>query len=299
MKIGIDLGGTKIEGIILDSNAKVTEKIRVDTSGDDYQQIVDRVCEVVVKLQSIAGNQLSVGIGTPGALSISSELMKNCNSICLNGHPLKRDLEKQLGYEIKMENDANCFALAEAHFGAGAKVGTVFGVILGTGTGGGIVIDKKLLTGPNRIAGEWGHNAVPALILEMSAGNRRCYCGRRDCVETFLSGRGLTQTYLEMHGDELEAVEIAKRAEGGEKNASDSIDVYCVELAVCLSTVVNLVDPDMIVLGGGLSNIKRIYERVLDDMQTHVFTDIIKTRLSPPTFGDASGALGAACLWND
>jgi len=302
MRIGVDLGGTKIEGILLSPSGEVAEKIRVDTPAKKYLETVDALCEVIDRLQRLSpSKKCSVGIGTPGALSPSNEhgleLMKNCNSITLNGEPLKVDIEKRLGYTTRIENDANCFALSEACYGAATSARTVFGVILGTGTGGGIVIDKQLHTGPNRIAGEWGHNCIPSSVRELIAQDRQCYCGRKNCIETVLSGRGLKQSHLEKTGIDLEATEIGHLATNGDVEASETIQTYCTQLALCLSTVVNLIDPDMIVLGGGLSNISQLYAQVPSLMDRHVFTDKLLTMLSAPKFGDASGAIGAACLW--
>lgn len=302
MRIGVDLGGTKIEGILLSPSGEVTEKIRVDTPAQEYLETVDALCEVIGQLQQLSpSKECSVGIGTPGALSPANEngieLMKNCNSICLNDEPLKVDIEERLGYVTRLENDANCFVLSEACYGAAMSARTVFGVIIGTGTGGGIVIDKKLHTGPNRIAGEWGHNCIPSSVRELITKDRQCYCGRKNCIETVLSGRGLKQSHLERSGTELEALEIARLAASGDNEAGETIETYCKQLARCLSTVVNLLDPDMIVLGGGLSNISQLYAEVPRHMADHVFTDKMLTTLSAPKFGDASGAIGAACLW--
>ena len=302
MRIGVDLGGTKIEGILLSPSGEVTEKIRVDTPAKKYLETVDALCKVIEQLQQLSpSKKCSVGIGTPGALSPPNEhgleLMKNCNSICLNGEPLKIDIENRLGYETRIENDANCFVLSEACYGAAISARTVFGVILGTGTGGGIVIDKQLHTGPNRIAGEWGHNCIPSSVRELITQDRQCYCGRTNCNETVLSGRGLKQSHLERTGTELEAKEIARLANSGDSESGETIQTYCKQLARCLSTVVNLIDPDMIVLGGGLSNISQLYEQVPSLLKEHVFTDNMLTMLCAPKFGDASGAIGAACLW--
>lgn len=302
MRIGVDLGGTKIEGILLSPSGEVTEKIRVDTPAQKYLETVDALCDVIEQLQQLSpSKKCSVGIGTPGALSPSNEhgleLMKNCNSICLNGEPLKADIEKRLGYATRLENDANCFVLSEACYGAAMSARTVFGVILGTGTGGGIVIDKQLHTGPNRIAGEWGHNCIPISVRELIAQDRQCYCGRTNCNETVLSGRGLKQSHLERTGIELEVTEIARLATIGDIEAGETIQTYCKQLARCLSTVVNLMDPELIVLGGGLSNISQLYALVPSLMSEHVFTDNMLTMLCAPKFGDASGAIGAACLW--
>ena len=302
MRIGVDLGGTKIEGILLSPSGEVAEKIRVDTPAKKYLETVDALCEVIEQLQQLSpSKKCSVGIGTPGALSPPNEhgfeLMKNCNSICLNGEPLKIDIENRLSYETRIENDANCFVLSEACYGAAISARTVFGVILGTGTGGGIVIDKQLHTGPNRIAGEWGHNCIPSSVRELITQDRQCYCGRTNCNETVLSGRGLKQSHLERTGTELEAKEIARLANSGDSESGETIQTYCKQLAGCLSTVVNLIDPDMIVLGGGLSNISQLYEQVPSLLKEHVFTDKMLTMLCAPKFGDASGAIGAACLW--
>ena len=227
MRIGIDLGGTKIEGILLADDGTIEQKIRVDTPGGDYLETVEALCQMVEELQPFSGDKLKVGIGTPGALSMTSQLMKNCNSICLNGHPLKKDIEEILGYEIRMENDANCFALSEAHYGSARDSNTVFGVILGTGTGGGIVINKRLHTGPNSIAGEWGHNPLPCSVRELIEEDRHCYCGRRNCIETVLSGRGLRQTFLDRYEVEAEAAQIAAMAVDGAQDAIDCIQLYC------------------------------------------------------------------------
>ena len=297
MRIGIDLGGTKIEGILLADDGVVVEKLRVDTPAENYEATVAAVCRVVGSLQPSAGEACKVGIGTPGALTMNTEVMKNCNSICLNGKPLKKDIEDQLNYEVIIENDANCFALSEACYGAGKNMATVFGVILGTGTGGGLVINKKLHTGPNRIAGEWGHNSIPDSVRKLIDSDRQCYCERDNCIETVLSGRGLKQSHLERTGNSLEAIEIAALAGSGDEPSRTSIDVYSQQLARCLSTAINIFAPEMIVLGGGLSNIQSLYETVPKYMEGFVFTDVILTKLSAPTFGDASGALGAACLW--
>lgn len=295
MRIGIDLGGTKIEGIVLDNEGNISEKLRVDTPAESYTDTLNAICEVIGHLQN--SNQLSVGIGSPGALSFPNEVMKNSNSVRLNGQPLKKDLEALLGYEVRLENDANCFALSEAHYGAAKSVRSVFGVILGTGCGGGVVIDKQLVTGPNSIAGEWGHNTIPVSVRELIAEDRTCYCGRQNCNETVLSGRGLQQSYKDLSGKEASAKSIAENARNGNAEAANCIDEYAQQLARCLSTVINVIDPHMIVLGGGLSNIQQLYELVPQYLEGHVFTDEIQTVISKPTFGDASGALGAACLW--
>jgi fructokinase len=298
MRIGVDLGGTKIEGIVLTNEGEIAEKIRVATPGDNYKETLKAVCQVITHLQDQSPSPLKVGIGSPGTLSHLSGLMKNCNSICLNGEALKKDIESNLGYEVKLENDANCFALSEAHYGAAKNSRSMFGVIIGTGTGGGIVINDQLLIGPNNIAGEWGHNPLPSSARELIAEDRVCYCGRHNCIETVLSGRGLKRSHLETTGHEAEAANIAELALAKDRAASQSIKIYSKQLARCLATVVNIIDPEVIVLGGGLSNIKSLYESLPSDMAGYVFTDDLQTRIAPPKFGDASGARGAACLWS-
>jgi fructokinase len=292
MRIGVDLGGTKIEGIVLTNEGEIA------TPGDNYKETLKAVCQVITHLQDQSPSPLKVGIGSPGTLSHLSGLMKNCNSICLNGEALKKDIESNLGYEVKLENDANCFALSEAHYGAAKNSRSMFGVIIGTGTGGGIVINDQLLIGPNNIAGEWGHNPLPSSARELIAEDRVCYCGRHNCIETVLSGRGLKRSHLETTGHEAEAANIAELALAKDRAASQSIKIYSKQLARCLATVVNIIDPEVIVLGGGLSNIKSLYESLPSDMAGYVFTDDLQTRIAPPKFGDASGARGAACLWS-
>lgn len=297
MRIGVDLGGTKIEGIVLSDKGEVIEKERVSTPGGSYIDILDTVSDVITKLQPSSGSLLKVGIGSPGALSYPAKVMKNCNSISLNGQPLKIDIEQKLGYEIKLENDANCFALSEAHYGSAKDARSMFGVIIGTGTGGGVVINNQLLTGPNSIAGEWGHNSLPSAARGLIGGDRICYCGRSNCIETVLSGRGLKQTHFENNRIELEANDIADLAEKGDAQAIETLAIYSKQLARCLATIVNVIDPEVIVLGGGLSNIKSLYTSLPKDIKDYVFTDHLLTRIEPPMFGDASGARGAACLW--
>lgn len=295
MRIGLDLGGTKIEGIILSNDGNINKKIRVDTPSDDYAETVKTICCVIEDLQDSA--RLPVGIGTPGALALPQELMKNSNSVCLNGKPLQRDIESQLGYEIRLENDGNCFVLSEAFYGAAINEKSVFGVILGTGCGGGFVIDKKLVTGPNGISGEWGHNCIPASVRDLIEHDRICYCGRQNCIETVISGRGLRQTYLEKFGKEFEAKEIASRAESNDTTAIKCIEIYAQQVARSLSTIINMIDPHAIVLGGGISNIQSLYQSIPSYLEGHIFNDAVHTKILPPTFGDASGAIGAACLW--
>lgn len=297
MRIGIDLGGSKIEGIVLSDDGKVTHKVRVPTQGEKYSVLLENLCALIRALQARQTDRLSVGIGTPGTLS-NNRTMKNCNAIALNGEHLLDDVEFKLGYEVKIENDANCFALSEACYGSATYARTVFGVIVGTGCGGGVVVNKKLVTGPNSIAGEWGHNCMPANARSLLDQDRECYCGRKNCIETLLSGRGLSETYRESTGEELSAIEVAQEATKGSAAAIACLEVYANHLAHCLATVVNVLDPQLIVLGGGLSNIDALYDLIPKYMAPHVFTDDMQTRIVKPVFGDASGAIGAACLWD-
>ena len=297
MRIGIDLGGTKIEGIVLSDNGEIINKLRVETAGDYYPALLENLCAVIDALQASAEYRLSVGIGTPGALSTNGE-MKNCNAIALNGQRLQEDVENRLGYEVRIENDANCFVLSEAHLGAAMAAKSVFGVIVGTGCGGGLVIDKKLVTGPNSISGEWGHNCMPANARALIDTDRQCYCGRTNCIETLLSGRGMSISYRDATGEDLTAIQIALKAHEGYAPALACIDIYANHLAHCLATIINMIDPEVIVLGGGLSNISALYRAVPSRLGSLVFTDTVKTRIAAPSFGDASGAIGAACLWD-
>ncbi len=296
MRIGIDLGGTKIEGIVLDPDGEVRARRRVATPRDDYDATLDRVAALVKELQGTAGGDASIGIGTPGAISPATGLIKNANSTWLNGRRLKEDLERRLGREIRVANDANCFALSEAADGAGAGASIVFGVIVGTGTGGGIIVNGEVLTGADAIAGEWGHNPLPWPREDEHPGPL-CWCGRRGCLEQYLSGPGMTRDHLERTGERLEPAEIAARAAAGDPASRDTLDRYVDRMARGLATVVNLLDPEVIVLGGGMSNLTVLYERVPALWGDYVFSDRIDTVLRRPAHGDASGVRGAARLW--
>jgi len=276
VRIGIDLGGTKIEGIALDDSGAMLVRRRVATPQGDYRAIVEAVAALVRSIEAETGRQCTVGVGMPGALSQVSGRVKNSNSTCLIGQPLQGHLEAALAREVRLANDANCFALSEAIDGAGRGVRVVFGVILGTGVGGGIVVDGRVLEGPNAIAGEWGHNPLP-LPNEDDLPLRPCYCGRAGCIETYLSGPALEREYAAV--GELAWVRYEAR------------------LARSLAGVINLLDPDVIVLGGGVSNVARLYASVPRLWAAHVFSDHVATRLEKPTHGDSSGVRGAAWLW--
>jgi fructokinase len=295
MKIGVDVGGTKIEAIALDG-VRVLARRRTPTPRDDYQQTIRAVCDLVNAVESETGRQGSVGIGIPGTISEQTGLVKNANSVWLIGHPMDRDLELALSRPVRVSNDANCFALSEAIDGAAKGARSVFGVIVGTGTGAGIVIDGRVLEGRHRIAGEWGHNPLP-WPLDQERPGPPCYCGKHGCIETFLSGPGLSSTYKLVCGREKPAEDIAACADRGEAEASTALDVYEDRMARALASVINLLDPDVIVLGGGLSNIERLYRRVPPRWRAHVFSDSADTPLVRALHGDSSGVRGAAWLW--
>ena len=298
MRIGIDLGGTKIEGLVLDRGGVERERLRVPTPPGTYEEAVKAIAGVVTELERRVGARCTVGVAMPGAISPATGLVKNANSTRLNGHPLHRDLERALEREVRLANDANCFAMSEASDGAAAGCGIVFGVIMGTGVGGGIVIDGKPLTGAQAIAGEWGHNALP-LPRDDERPGPLCYCGRSGCVEAWLSGPAFQKQFTERTGRKLRATDIAQAAEQGDKAAAACLELYCDRLARALANVVNLIDPHVIVLGGGLSKMKPLYARVPELWKGYVFSeaDNIATRLLPPRHGDSSGVRGAAWLW--
>ncbi|MEX1668428.1 ROK family protein [Zhongshania guokunii] len=293
MRMGIDLGGTKIEGVVLSSKGIVLAKERVPTP-QNYSAILDAIAELVARLETSAGGRASVGLGGPGAESAVNGRMKNSNTQCINGESLREDLSIRLRRIVRFSNDANCFALSEAVDGAGAAYSSVFGVILGTGTGGGLVFNKQVLSGANGIAGEWGHTPMPNYRE-----GRPCYCGSVDCVETYLCGAGLARSYSNAGGEAMLVPEIVKRADAGEALANTVLDVYCRQLASALSVVINIVDPAAIVLGGGLSNIAKLYETVPLYWNDYVFSDRCVTKLLPAKYGDSSGVRGAAWLWGE
>lgn len=296
MRIGVDLGGSKIEVIALADDGIVAWRRRRPTPAGDYDGILDVIAQLIAELENELGESGPVGIGTPGAVSALTGAMKNCNSTCLNGRHFREDLATRLGRPVRQANDANCFALSEASDGAGAGAAVVFGVILGTGVGGGIVVDGGLLTGANAIAGEWGHNRLPMPPDEQRPA-RACYCGRSDCVETWLSGPGFEQSYIALGGEPLPAREIAARAATGDAMATSALQSYCVDLAAALAVVINVLDPDVIVLGGGMANIGALYDNVPTLWSPSVFSDQVVTRLVPAQHGDSSGVRGAAWLW--
>ena len=299
MRIGIDLGGTKIEGIVLDDGGSERARLRVPTPSQSYEATVEAVAGVVRDLEAKAGARCRVGVGHPGAISPATGLIKNANSTRLNGRPLDLDLRRALERdEVRLSNDANCFAVSEASDGAGAGAAIVFGVILGTGVGGGVVIDGRPLVGAQAIGGEWGHNALP-LPRDDERPGPACYCGRRGCVEAWLSGPAFQSQFARVAGRELKATDIAEAARQGDRVAAQCFEAYCDRLARSLANVVNLIDPHVIVLGGGLSKMGALYRRVPELWKGYIFSerDSIATRLVPPKHGDSSGVRGAAWLW--
>jgi fructokinase len=296
-RIGIDLGGSKVEGAAIDAAGITRIRRRVPTPVDDYRGTIEAIIALVNAIEQQIGTTASVGIGIPGAVSAATGLIKNANSTWLIGRPLQDDLESALGRPVRLANDANCFALSEATDGAGASAETVFGVILGTGVGGGIAIRRRILVGANAIAGEWGHNPMPWPTPEEIPGPR-CYCGRSGCIETFLSGPAMAADHYRHTGQSLSAPEIAKAAERGEPICGAILERYVHRLARGLASVINLIDPDAIVLGGGLSSIPVLYEQVPRLWTPYVFSDHVATRLLPPVHGDSSGVRGAAWLWS-
>ena len=294
MHIGIDLGGTKTESIILDENGKEVERLRKETP-KNYNGTLDTICELVKYLEEKYKTKCSVGVGTPGALSKETDCIKGGNSTWLNGRPLKKDIELRLNRKIFFENDANCFALSEAYDGAGSKHEIVFGVIIGTGVGGGLVIDKKIINGFNNITGEWGHNQMP--VGSNDKWNRHdCYCGKKGCIETFLSGPGFSKHYYDLFNEKLDARIIQENANNGDEKALEFIFLYLDYLARGLAQVINIIDPGAIVLGGGVSNMKQIYGNINAKLKKYVFSDTVNTEVVKNKFGDSSGVRGAADL---
>jgi fructokinase len=296
-RIGIDLGGTKIEGVALDPGGAMLARHRVSTPRDDYPGTLAAITQLVERLEADTGRAASVGVGMPGILSPATGLVKNANSVWLIGHPLADDLERRLSRPVRFENDANCFALSEARDGAGRGQSVVFGAILGTGVGGGIVVDGRVRRGRNAIGGEWGHNPLPWPRPEERPGPD-CYCGQCGCIETFLSGPGLAADHERETGRRWEPARIVTAAATGDLAAEAALARYDARLARALASLINVLDPDVIVLGGGLSNHERLYRQVPRLWNPYVFSDRVVTSLVAPMHGDSSGVRGAAWLWD-
>jgi len=296
LRIGVDLGGTKIEALVLDLEGAALARRRIATPRDDYSGTLGAIADLVHGLERELGRRGSVGIGIPGAISPATGLVKNANSTWLNGKPLDRDLAQALGRPVRLANDANCLALSEAIDGAAAGAEVVFGVILGTGTGGGIAIGGRPLAGRNAIAGEWGHNPLPWPRDDERPGPT-CYCGKHGCIETFVSGPGLARDHARVTGESLTAAAIAARARDGNPQARATLARHRDRLARALAHVVNILDPDIVVLGGGLSNIADLAETLPDMLGAHVFSDRCDTPVVRARHGDSSGVRGSAWLW--
>ncbi|MBL9121284.1 MAG: ROK family protein [Phycisphaerae bacterium] len=300
-RIGIDLGGTKIEVVAMDEGHRELHRERVATPKGEYDGTIEAIRGLVARAEATLGRVHSIGIGTPGSTSPASGLHRNSNSICLNGRPLHADLERALGRPIAFTNDANCFALSEASLGAARGTKVVFGVILGTGVGGGVVVDGRVVHGRNGIGGEWGHSPLPWRPGHGEApdlAGRPCYCGQCGCREQFLSGPAIEAEYLRDGGEALALAEIARRAESGDARAAAAIERFCTRLALSLADVVNLLDPDCIVLGGGVSNLRAIESEVPKRVAQLVFSDTFTTPIVRAALGDSSGVFGAALLAN-
>lgn len=303
IRIGIDLGGTKMEALALDAAGKELCRQRLPTPRGSYEEIVAAVVRLIASVETSCGGQGTIGLGIPGIASPATGLIKNANTTLLIGHPLDKDLEARLGRPVRLANDANCFALSEATDGAasaqalGVARPTVFGVILGTGTGGGVVVGGELLVGPDAIAGEWGHNPLPWPTPEEYPGGQ-CWCGLSGCIETYLSGPALARDHRARTGNEVNAAGIAELAAAGDPDAQQSLDRYVSRLARALASVINVLNPDAIVLGGGVSNVPRLYDDVPRLWGKYVFSDVVTTRLVRAKHGDSSGVRGAAWLWS-
>ncbi|HEY6897882.1 MAG TPA: ROK family protein [Rhodocyclaceae bacterium] len=293
MRLGVDLGGTKTEIVALADDGSELLRQRIASPQGAYMDTVMAIVGLVEAAENALEQRGSVGIGIPGAESRTSGLIKNANSTWLIGKPLRRDLQALLQREVRIANDANCFALSEAADGAGAGAAVVFGVILGTGVGGGIVVNRQIIDGANSIAGEWGHNPMPGEPDELPV----CYCGRHGCIETYLSGPGLAADHRRIAGNDLSPEDIVARAAEGDAACEATLQRYEERLARALSGVINILDPDVIVLGGGLSNLDRLYVNVPQRWERHVFSDSVATRLLKHRHGDSSGVRGAAWLW--
>jgi fructokinase len=298
MRIGIDLGGTKIEGIALSGSGDEIYRHRIATPQGDYDATIESITQLVGHIEQETGGQGSVGICTPGALSPTTGLLRNSNSVCMNGKTVLTDLQGSLKREVRIANDANCFALSEATDGAADDADVVFGVIIGTGTGAGIVVDKRVLVGPNAIAGEWGHNPLP-WPQDYELPGPKCYCGKFGCIETWLSGPGILRDH-ELHYNEfVDGESLDNRARFGDEEAEETLQRYEGRMARSLAHIINILDPDAIVLGGGMGNLQRLYKNVPMLWGEYVFSDAVTTRLLPPLHGDSSGVRGAAWLWNN
>jgi fructokinase len=295
--MGVDLGGTKIEAVVIDASGSIVWRERTATPRESADLIYDAVATLVMRGESAVATRCSVGIGTPGSLSPRTGLLRGSNTVVLNGQPIKESLESRLRREIRIANDANCFALSEAVDGAGSGASSVFGVIFGTGCGAGVVIERKIVNGLHSIAGEWGHNPLPWPNddeLDNDRGAHRCYCGKWGCIETWLSGSGITKHFAD---GSTPTKEIVLRAASGDSEAEQYLQRVEDRMARALASIINILDPEVIVLGGGVSNIDRIYSNVPPLLPRYVFSEFVETKLVKNVHGDSSGVRGAAWLW--
>ena len=295
MKIGIDLGGTKTEGILIDDTGKELARNRIKTE-KNYEGTVSGIISLVKNFETDYGESKSIGIGMPGCVSSETALVKNANSIWLNGMPFKKDLEKKLSRRVNLQNDANCFTLSEAVDGAGKGHAVVFGVIIGTGTGGGISVNQKVLAGKNNIAGEWGHIGLPNRSEDEKKYVKQCYCEKSGCMETYVSGPGFASCFNLKHNTEYDSHAILEEFNNNEKRAIVALENYVDHLARGLSLVCNILDPDIIVLGGGMSNISYIYDHINTSLKKYIFSDTFNTKVVKNIHGDSGGVRGAAWL---
>lgn len=298
LRLGVDLGGTKIEAALVDDTGACAVRRRMPTPAA-YQDKLDAIADLVTAVETEAGlpAPLPAGIGHPGSINPRTGLMRNANSTALNGHPLDHDLARRLERPVRCANDANCFALSEARDGAGAGARSVFGVIAGTGVGGGVVLNGALLTGADGNAGEWGHTALPFMTAEELAISPACYCGQSNCVEAWCSGPALSRDHERLTGQRLTALDIAEAAASGDDACQQSLDRHADRFARALSNVINILDPEVIVLGGGLSNLHGFADRLAARLKDWAFTDELVTQIRTPVHGDSSGVRGAAWLW--
>nr|CRH04674.1 Fructokinase [Candidatus Magnetococcus massalia] len=299
MRIGVDLGGTKIETVVMDEAGHIRVRHRADVPQGDYQGTVDTLVKLVKQVEQeagVAGAHIPVGVGTPGAVSPYTGRIKGSNSLCLINQPLREDLEQALSRKVRLANDADCFALSEATDGAAAGAPVVFGVIVGTGCGGGFTVNGQLLQGGNAITGEWGHNPLPGMLQDELPGID-CYCGKKGCIETFISGTGFARDYNSHTGSNLTGKEVGTLLEKGDGEAEAAMQRYEHRMARALASIINVVDPHVIVLGGGMSNVARLYTNVPKIWDPYVFSDRVDTKLVKAKFGDSSGVRGAAWLW--
>ena len=296
LNLGLDIGGTKIEAVVLSKSGEILYQQRIPTPTESYSEFLSTVTDFIKEIQTILQQPMTIGIGLPGAISPDTQTIKNCNCLILNGQQLDKDIAEIIQQPVFIANDADCFTLSEAKDGAGAGFPSVFGVIIGTGCGGGIVINGQLLSGPNAIAGEWGHNTLPQYHRDNDGLAQECYCGKINCIERFISGSGFSSRYNQQHGNDYNSSEIIDLKRAGNINAEQHYLSFIDMCARSLSSVINILDPHIIVLGGGLSNVEEIYQDIKDRIGTYVFSDVCNTKIVKAKYGDSSGVRGACWL---